>query len=172
MAENVEYLLKLEKNWSIINIYVLLFVSYAEAMNSKRDYSQEERNMDEMMQAFILLLAGFLVVFVVLILLIVIVTLYSKIIRSAQSAGEKRAEKAKAASDEMQTEAKQELRSLTREEIEDNEGDIPPEIIAVIAAAVDAVYGDKPHRIRSVRHSRPARSAWASAGAMQNTRPF
>ena len=37
--------------------------------------------MGNMMQAFILLLAGFLVVFTVLVLLIVIVTLYSKIIR-------------------------------------------------------------------------------------------
>ena len=46
--------------------------------------------MGDMMQAFILLLAGFLVVFTVLVLLIVIVTLYSKIIRLTQDAGKKR----------------------------------------------------------------------------------
>ena len=105
-----------------------------------------------------------------LILLIVIVTIYSKIIRAAQNSGEKR-KAVKAGNDEKQEENKI-VRSVTREEIEDDDGEIPGEVIAVIAAAVDAVYGDKPHKIRSVRKSRPARSAWAKAGMLQNTRPF
>lgn len=127
--------------------------------------------MDNMMQAFILLLAGFLVVFTVLILLIVVVTLYSKIIRSVQSAGEKHKVK-KSENANNSSENVNAVRSLTRAEIEEDDDEIPGEIIAVIAAAVDAVYGDKPHKIKTVKKSRPARSAWARAGAMQNTRPF
>lgn len=126
--------------------------------------------MNDMTQAFILLLAGFLVVFTVLILLIVIVTLYSKIIRSVQDAGNK---KKKAVSEKTDEDVQhQEIRSLSREEIEDDDGEIPGEVIAVIAAAVDAYYGEKPHRIKAVKRERSARSAWARAGAMQNTRPF
>ena len=124
-----------------------------------------------MMQAFILLLAGFLVVFTVLVLLIVIVTLYSKIIRLTQDAGKKRKELTHEEAVET-SEPKRELRSLTRADIEEEDDEIPGEIIAVIAAAVDAVYGEKPHKIRSVKRERPARSAWSRAGAMQNTRPF
>ncbi len=127
--------------------------------------------MQNMMQAFILLLAGFLVVFSVLILLIVVVTLYSKIIRAAQNAGEKK--KAKKQNEDKQESAENnKVRAVTRAEIEDDDGEIPGEIVAVIAAAVDAVYGEKPHKIKSVRKSRPARSAWARAGILQNTRPF
>ena len=127
--------------------------------------------MGDMMQAFILLLAGFLVVFTVLVLLIVIVTLYSKIIRLIQDAGKKRKELTHEEAVET-SEPKRELRSLTRADIEEEDDEIPGEIIAVIAAAVDAVYGEKPHKIRSVKRERPARSAWSRAGAMQNTRPF
>ena len=128
------------------------------------------RKMENMMQALILLLAGFLVVFTVLILLIALVTIYSKIIRVVQSAGEKKKEIRSAEKTENQE--KNALRSVTRQEIEDDDGEIPGEIIAVIAAAVDAVYGEKPHRIKSVRKSREKRSSWAKAGALQNTRPF
>ena len=127
--------------------------------------------MGDMMQAFILLLAGFLVVFTVLVLLIVIVTLYSKIIRLTQDAGKKRKELTHEEAVET-SEPKRELRSLTRADIEEEDDEIPGEIIAVIAAAVDAVYGEKPHKIRSVKRERPARPAWSRAGAMQNTRPF
>ncbi len=128
-------------------------------------------NENNMMQAFILLLAGFLVVFVVLILLIVIVTVYSKIIRTIQEKSDKKKAVA-AGKTSADTEPAKEIRSLSREEIEDDDGEIPGEIIAVIAAAVDAVYGDKPHKIRSVKRERSSRSAWSRAGVMQNTRPF
>ena len=128
------------------------------------------RKMDNMMQALILLLAGFLVVFSVLVLLIAIVTIYSKIIRTVQNAGKKKKEIRSA--DESVKLEKPDLRAVTREEIEDTDGEIPPEIIAVIAAAVDAMYGEKPHRIKAVKRSRSSRSAWSRAGALQNTRPF
>lgn len=123
--------------------------------------------MDNMTQAFILLLAGFLVVFVVLILLIVIVTLYSKIITSIQNGSKK---KKAVEAEEVQTSAPAPAAAAVEETADD--GEIPGEIIAVIAAAVDAVYGDKPHRIKAVKKSRAARSAWSRAGVLDNTRPF
>ena len=48
--------------------------------------------MNNMTEAFILLLAGFVVVFSVLIVLIAVVTIYSKIITSIQNAGKKKKE--------------------------------------------------------------------------------
>lgn len=48
------------------------------------------------------------------------------------------------------------------------------EIVAVIAAAVDAMYSGsgKKVRIHSVRRSAVGSSAWAMAGRMENTRAF
>ena len=46
------------------------------------------------------------------------------------------------------------------------------EIIAVIAAAVDSLYGSKPHKIKNVKRSRSVRSSWGNAGIAENTRPF
>lgn len=117
-----------------------------------------------MERALILLLAGFIVVFCVLILLIAVVTIYSKIVVAVQS------KKAKLAPTEP-------TREFKNDELEDNNlvsennGEIPGEIIAVIAAAVDAVYGEKPHKIRAVKKAN-SRSAWSRAGAAENTRPF
>lgn len=123
--------------------------------------------MDNMTQAWILLLAGFIVVFTVLILLILIVTLYSKIVTSVQKAGEKKKEKKKVI---VKAEVIEPSPAPAVPEKDDDE--IPGEIIAVIAAAVDAMYGETPHKIRSVRKSRSSRSAWAKAGVLENTRPF
>lgn len=124
--------------------------------------------MGDMKQAFILLLAGFIVVFVVLILLIVIVSLYSKLITSVQSGREIKKEKKRAVQSAENAEAQTTVAAFS----EDNDGEIPNEVIAVIAAAVEAFYGDKPHRIKSVTRSARQRSAWARAGALDNTRPF
>ena len=53
----------------------------------------------------------------------------------------------------------------------DNEA-IPGEVIAAIAAAVDAMY-DKPVKIKSVRRSRAnSGSSWRNAGLFENTKPF
>ncbi len=121
---------------------------------------------DQMAQAFILLLAGFCVVFVVLILLIIAVSLYSKIITAIFGTEPKKKKKAKVVVKEEVPEPQTAV-----QEVPEDEG-IPPEIIAVIAAAVDSLYGERPHRVRSVRRSRSGRSAWSKAGAAENTRPF
>ena len=117
--------------------------------------------------ALTLLIAGFVIVFVVLILLIAIITLYGKIIQSAQNAVSNKREKKLEENKEKQT-----VKSIVREDIEEDDGAIPEEIIAVIAAAVDAVYGSKPHKIKNIRRSRSVRSSWGNAGIAENTKPF
>ena len=127
--------------------------------------------MDEkIQQALTLLAAGFVIVFMVLILLIIIISIYGGIIQKAQKSSENRRERKKkvVVSD---SEAAPEKESHTK--VFSTESDeIPGEIIAVIAAAVDAMYGTQPHKVRSVKRSRKSRSEWGSAGVMQNTRPF
>ena len=119
--------------------------------------------MENLNLALTLLLAGFVIVFLVLVLLILIITVYGKIIQFAQKAVSKKNQKVE----------KPAIRSVTREEIEEYGSDeIPEEIIAVIAAAVDAMYGTKPHRIKNVKRSRSIRSSWGNAGIAENTRPF
>lgn len=125
-----------------------------------------------MKDALILLLAGFIVVFSVLIILIVIVTLYSKIVRTAQDSAKKKAEEKRLAVKVVTEEKPVPMTepAVSKEISED--GEIPGEIIAVIAAAVDSLYGSKLHKIKSVRKTRISRSAWSRAGISENTRPF
>ncbi len=123
--------------------------------------------MENIELALTLLIAGFVIVFVVLILLIAIITLYGKIIQSAQNAVSNKREKKLEENKEKQT-----VKSIVREDIEEDDGAIPEEIIAVIAAAVDAVYGNKPHKIKNIRRSRSVRSSWGNAGIAENTKPF
>lgn len=50
---------------------------------------------------------------------------------------------------------------------------IPEEVVAAIAAAVYTLYGTAGHTITSIKRAeRPSRSAWATAGLLENTRPF
>ena len=56
-----------------------------------------------------------------------------------------------------------------------DDGSIPGEIIAVIAAAVAAVSGGKKYAVKKVSRAQRQtgmRSAWASSGIYENTRPF
>ena len=120
--------------------------------------------MENLNLALTLLIAGFVIVFVVLVLLIAIITLYGKILQFAQNTASKK----KAANDDEDSKVK----SVTREEIEEmTSNEIPDEIIAVIAAAVDSLYA-KPHKIKNIKRSRSIRSSWGNAGIAENTRPF
>lgn len=126
---------------------------------------------EKLTQAFTLLLAGFIIVFVVLILLIVIIMIYGKIIQAAQGASEKHKQKKKKVVVDDVPPPSTAAPAVFGTNADD--GEIPGEVIAVIAAAVDAVYGSGARtRIRSVKRSRPARSAWGRAGVADNTRPF
>ncbi len=124
--------------------------------------------------AVTLLIAGFLIVFVVLILLIFIVTVYGKILQAVQKSINNRKEKNQSQqAQQTEPDSKIENEAAAVAEITENSGgELSGEIVAVIAAAVDAVYGEKPHRIKSVKRSRQTRSAWGNAGVIENTRPF
>lgn len=124
----------------------------------------------KLQQALTLLAAGFIIVFMVLIMLIIIITVYGKLIQKAQKTSQNRKERKKKI---VAVEPSAPPASAGEAKVFSTGADeIPGEIIAVIAAAVDAVYGDKPHRVRSVRRSGNSRTAWGSAGVWQNTRPF
>ena len=130
--------------------------------------------MNNMNLALTLLIAGFVIVFVVLILLIVIITLYGKIIQGAQKSSQQRKEKKRKNLGIIQRPKSEPTPAAVSKPAADTalNDEIPDEIIAVIAAAVDAVYGGKPHKVRAVRRAGNVRSAWGSAGVIHNTRPF
>ena len=130
--------------------------------------------MNNMNLALTLLIAGFVIVFVVLILLIVIITLYGKIIQGAQKSSRQRKEKKRKNLGVIQRPESEPTPAAVSKPAADTalNDEIPDEIIAVIAAAVDAVYGGKPHKVRAVRRAGNVRSAWGSAGVIHNTRPF
>lgn len=116
------------------------------------------------------ILTGFVVVFSMLVLLIIIIKIYSFIVGKAQSTGLK-TKKKQALPEKPKAKKAPAVPENTAEP--EGSGDIPEEIIAVIAAAVDSMYGGKEKvRIKSVKKSRSRRTAWADAGVRENTRPF
>ncbi|MGN0537988.1 MAG: OadG family protein [Acutalibacteraceae bacterium] len=117
-----------------------------------------------------LFLAGFVIVFAVLVVLIFIVKIYSTIVQSVTGAAKKKKEKKEAAKVTVQNVT--ETPTLTETDTAEDEDGISGEVVAAIAAAVDYIYGEKPHKIKSVKRTKSARSAWAAAGLRENTRPF
>ena len=111
-----------------------------------------------------MLLTGFTVVFVVLILLILLIYAYGTIIYKAQN-------KSKAKLNEKQVETTSVTPLPVANTASSNE--IPDEIVAVIAAAVDSIYGQSGTKvkIKNIKKSN-GRNAWANAGILNNTRPF
>ena len=119
--------------------------------------------------------AGILIVFVVLILLIFIFYAYGGIFRAVTASKEKKAAEKKAAEEATKAKpASPEVTAVTQSAAVDD-GSIPGEIIAVIAAAVAAMGDGKKYAVKKVsRAQRPtgSRSAWAASGIYENTRPF
>lgn len=117
------------------------------------------------------ILTGFVVVFAMLFLLIVIIKIYSTIVSKAQGAGDKTRKKEKVSGQPIKPPtAEQPTAAKIFAPASDDE--IPGEVIAVIAAAVDSVYGSSGKaRIKSIKKS-GGRSAWANAGVIENTRSF
>lgn len=115
------------------------------------------------------ILTGFVVVFAVLLLLIGIIKLYSMIINKIQNHNDRR-KQVEAPVQESVSDASLSAAPARSPEVEDG---IPEEVVAVIAAAVASLYGAsaKP-KIKSIKKSSGGRSAWASAGISDNTRPF
>ena len=123
-----------------------------------------------MEMALNLLLAGIVIVFFVLVLLIFIIKIYSAIVQAAQNGSQKRKDAKKAAEKKPELIKAEPQVSTAQPTATDNEA--IPEVIAAIAAAVDAMY-DKPVKIKSVRRSRAnSGSSWRNAGLFENTKPF
>ena len=115
--------------------------------------------------------AGIIIVFVILLLLIFIFYAYGGIFRSVTSSRQKKAEAKKAMEAEKPESASPEPAQVP----EPVEGEIPGEIIAVIAAAVAAMSGGRSCAIRKITRSQRQsgqRGSWAAAGVYENTRPF
>lgn len=122
-------------------------------------------------QSGVVIIAGLLIVFIGLILLILVIWLMGTIAKAVQNRGAKPAPPAPPApKKDAPAPAAPKAQPLQAETLEPG---ISGEIIAVIAAAIEAMTG-KPARIKSVkRAARPAgRSVWANAGIAENTRPF
>lgn len=115
-----------------------------------------------------MLLTGFTVVFIVLILLILIIYAYGTIIYKVQN---KSKEKKEAKLKAQQVETAPVVSAPVETSASSDE--IPNEIVAVIAAAVDSMYGQSGSKvkIKNIKKSN-GRNAWANAGVLDNTRPF
>ncbi len=115
-------------------------------------------------QASVVTASGIVIVFTMLVLLVIVISIFGGIMDRIN--GVKKEKPVKKTESAPVVEA---APVVTVEEDDD-------EIIAVIAAAVDAIYADsgvKPviRRIRPAA-SKGTRSAWASAGVFENTRAF
>ena len=111
--------------------------------------------------------------FAVLILLILLITAYGAIVSRAQkSSAEKKAKK------EAELEAEKAASAASAQPVATPPAAVPAaadgmsdEVIAVIAAAVDAVYG-KGAKVKSIKKVPQSRPVWSTAGILDNTRPF
>lgn len=115
------------------------------------------------------LLTGFAVVFAVLLLLIGIIKLYGTIIYQLQTGKQKKRERLiETPAAEPSATAPDDVQPVATIEADVADED---ELIAVISAAVYAMYSSDKVRIKSIRKSRPA-GAWRNAGLSDSVRPF
>ena len=114
-----------------------------------------------------ILLTGFAVVFAVLLILIGIIKGYSTIIYKIQNRS--REKKANRNADLPKVEREDLPAPAVMVEASDGTDD---ELIAVISAAVYAMYSSSDVRIKSIRKAPTRGSAWRSAGLSDNVRPF
>ena len=128
-----------------------------------------------------ILITGFTVVFAVLIVLIFIIKIYGTIVTKALAASqERKARKAAEKQKALEQERNQKENAKAAKAAEPAPAPTPasqgisPEIVAVIAAAVDSTYGTGGARITSIKKSQTpnSRPAWGMAGVFENTRPF
>ena len=125
----------------------------------------------EVILALKVLLTGFVVVFSVLLLLIAIIKIYGTIVYNIET-GAKKSKKEKAEQKSKETPAAKQINTTPLKTQPQSEG-VPEEVVAVIAAAVIAMYGSENKvRIKSIAKSPSSRSNWAMAGIIDNTRPF
>lgn len=123
--------------------------------------------MDNIMLAVTLLITGFVVVFLVLFLLIGVIKLYGTVVYNALN---KRKEKKLQKEELLDAQAVREPAPVQENPAAPDE--VPGEVVAVIAAAVDAMYGKNTVAVKSIKRSSQSRPVWGTAGLMDNTRPF
>lgn len=119
----------------------------------------------DMMTAWTVLITGFVVVFAVLILLIGIIKLYSTIVYNVQNKPKK--EKKNKDDDDTPKDTGAGGNSVGG----GAQGGISSDVLACIAAAVAAIYGEGSVRIKNIKKA-PARRVWGNAGVVANTRSF
>jgi Na+-transporting methylmalonyl-CoA/oxaloacetate decarboxylase gamma subunit len=117
-------------------------------------------------------ITGIVVVFIGLILLILCVSIYGAIFSSAAKKKAAKAEAEKKAAEQVKAADTQPVTSPEPEPLV--EDGIEEETVAVIMAAIAAMSASAGKKLvlKSVKTSRPQRSAWSSAGIAENTRPF
>ena len=122
-----------------------------------------------------ILLTGIVIVFSVLILLIGIIKLYASIVVSIQKIiDEKKHKKAEYESKKAEAAVEPKAVETVAAEPEQpaDDGTVPGEIVAAIAAAVEMIFGEGSVKIKSIKKSSKRRSVWKSAGVAENTRSF
>ncbi len=123
-----------------------------------------------------ILLTGIVIVFTVLILLIGIIKLYASIVVSVQQIIDEKKHKkleneSKKAEEAVEPEIVEQA-AAEPEQAEEDDGTVPGEIVAAIAAAIEMIFGEGNVKIKSVKKSSKRRSVWKSAGVAENTRSF
>lgn len=118
-----------------------------------------------------ILITGFVVVFAVLILLIGLIKVYGIIVTKALESVEKR-NLAKEAELKKTSESLDVADELLKTPAIVDDNALNEEIIAVIAAAVDTMYGEGTVKVKSIKRIPQSRPVWGTAGIMDNTRPF
>lgn len=118
-----------------------------------------------------ILITGFAVVFAVLLLLILLITVYGKIVSKAEKAVlDRKVQKKTTLKAEEITEKS--IQADTSTIIPEPSNGITDEVIVVIAAAVNAMYGEGTVKVKSIKKVPQSRPVWSTAGIMDNTRPF
>lgn len=132
--------------------------------------------MDNLNLCLTILITGFVVVFAVLILLIIIIKIYGTIVSGALRLSQDRKKK-----EQVHVDKQSNLDPVDKSNFrpslcnKDVSGGVDPEVVAVIAAAVESSCGaGASARITSIKKSKTPsfRPIWSMAGIIENTRPF
>lgn len=123
----------------------------------------------------VITVTGIVIVFTILILLIFIFYAYGAIFSAVAASKEKKKAQKNAASEKAAAKSADAhiAQSSTDAAGIPADGEIPGEIVAVIAAAVMSLSDGKTYRVKKVtRIPASGRTQWAVAGLLENTRPF
>ena len=126
---------------------------------------------DNVQISLVVLFTGLIVVFAMLIFLTLIIKLYGNIIHGISD--KKKKPPRPADFTPAVPAAKPVVPAPLPKPVQVVEEGIPQEVVAAIAAAVECTYGSGSCVVKSVKRAvKSARSAWGTAGLLENTRPF